>query len=80
MRRLYFEDAYLREFDARVISCRPAGKLYEVVLDQSAFFPEGGGQPADTGTLGDVKVLDVQEKDQIPVHMTDAPLAEGQVF
>ena len=75
---MYFEDAYLREFDARVISCRPAGKLYEVVLDQSAFFPEGGGQPADTGTLGDVKVLDVQEKDQIPVHMTDAPLAEGQ--
>ena len=75
---MYFEDAYLREFDAEVISCRPAGKLYEVVLDQSAFFPEGGGQPADTGTLGDVKVLDVQEKDQIPVHMTDAPLAEGQ--
>ena len=75
---MYFEDAYLRQFDAKVISCRPAGKLYEVVLDQSAFFPEGGGQPADTGTLGEVKVLDVQEKDGIPVHMTDAPLAEGQ--
>ena len=52
-RRLYDDDAYLNRFTASVLACTPAKKQgqFEVVLDQTAFFPEGGGQPADRGTL-----------------------------
>ena len=50
-KRFYYEDAYRREFTAQVISCRPADGGYEVILDQTAFYPEGGGQPCDLGTL-----------------------------
>lgn len=50
-RRLYYEDAYLKEFEAQVVSCRQMEKGYEVVLNQTAFYPEGGGQPCDFGTL-----------------------------
>lgn len=77
MERLYNEDAYIREFDAEVISCTEAGTGYEVLLDRSAFFPEGGGQPADTGTLGNARVLDVQERRGEVVHMTDRTLLPG---
>ncbi len=77
MERLYNEDAYIREFDAEVISCTEAGTGYEVLLDRSAFFPEGGGQPADTGTLGNARVLDVQERRGEVVHMTDRALLPG---
>lgn len=45
--KLYYEDAYLREFDAAVLSCREEQGRYLVVLDRTAFYPEGGGQPAD---------------------------------
>ena len=77
MKRLYFEDAYLREFDAEVVSCIPCGKGFEVTLTRSAFFPEGGGQPADTGVLGGVRVLDVQEKGERVIHLLEQPLEEG---
>ena len=50
-KRLYDENSYIREFDARVLSCEEGKNGYEVVLDESAFFPEGGGQPADQGFL-----------------------------
>ena len=45
--KLFYQDGYMREFDARVISCEQTGEKYQVVLDQTAFFPEGGGQYAD---------------------------------
>jgi alanyl-tRNA synthetase len=77
MKELFYQDAYMREFDATVVSCTPYKKQYQVVLDKTAFYPEGGGQPSDIGYLNDVKVLSVHRKDEI-VHYTDKPLAEGE--
>lgn len=71
-------DPALSHFMAHVLSCVPNEKQgYEVVLDETAFFPEGGGQPADTGLLGTAHVLDVQEKQGAVIHYTDAPLEVG---
>ena len=61
-RRLYYEDVYQKEFTAKVLECRKVKKGYHVLLDQSAFYPEGGGQPSDTGVLNQVKVREVHEK------------------
>ncbi len=77
-RRLYYEDAYIRRFEAQVISCEPNGKGYSVVLDQTAFFPEGGGQAPDLGTLGGATVLDVQERGDEVVHTCTSPLSPGE--
>ena len=76
-KRLYYEDAYCREFDARVMDCREGKQGWEVVLDQTAFYPEGGGQPADEGTLGEAKVLDVKEGGEEVIHLCDRPLEPG---
>ena len=75
--KLYYSDAYLRTFEANVLSCEPAKKSWLVTLDRTAFYPEGGGQPADHGTLGSAKVTDVHEKDGIVLHTCDAPLEVG---
>jgi len=63
-RLLYYEDAYLREFDARVLKTLKIDDRYGLVLDRTAFYPMGGGQPADTGVIkgkeGEIRVADVQ--------------------
>lgn len=76
-RRLYYENVYIKEFDAEVLKCREGKNGYEIILDESAFYPEGGGQPCDTGSLGDAEVKDVQEKDGELIHYTDKALEEG---
>jgi len=76
-RKLFYDDSHMREFQAKVVSCQPSGEKYKVVLDRTAFFPEGGGQAADTGILGGVQVLDVKEKEGIIYHLTDGRLEEG---
>ena len=76
--KLYYQDSHLAEFTARVISCESAKKGYAVVLDRTAFFPEGGGQLADTGTLDAVRVLDAHERAGEVVHFTDGPLSVGE--
>ena len=73
-RRLYYEDVYKKEFTATVVECREQKKGYVVILDESAFYPEGGGQPSDVGTLGDAKVTEVHEKDGELLHYTDKAL------
>ena len=75
--KLFYHDSHLKEFEAHVVSCECAGDLFKIVLDRTAFFPEGGGQYADTGVLNDVKVLDVHEKNDIIYHTTDALLETG---
>ena len=75
--KLYETDAYVQEFAAAVLSCTPAKGGYAVVLDRTAFFPEGGGQPCDLGTLGTAKVTDVHTDGTTITHTTDAPLEPG---
>lgn len=77
--RLYDQDASLLAFTATVTGCEQKQGQYRVTLDRTAFFPEGGGQGADHGTLGGVNVLDCHEVDGEVVHTTDAPLAVGGV-
>lgn len=77
--KLYYESSHRKDFEAQVISCEPEGEGYKVVLDKTVFFPEGGGQYADTGILGGVHVLDVQEKDGIIYHYTDGALTPGEI-
>ena len=72
-----YKRQYLCRFTARVERCEAAKEGFAVVLDRTAFFPEGGGQPADHGLLGGARVLDVQEKDGEVIHFTDAPLDAG---
>ena len=75
--RLFDVDSYNKEFTAKVISCVPSGDNYKVVLDRTTFFPEGGGQAADKGTLNQINVLDVQEKDGIIYHIVSDSFDEG---
>lgn len=75
--KLYYQDAYATKFTAKVLECTEDNQGYKVVLDRTLFYPEGGGQPADMGTLGGVNVLDVHEKNDIITHTTDKPLEVG---
>ena len=77
--KLYYEDSRLREFDARVLECRQEGQSWLVTLDRTAFYPEGGGQAGDTGTLAGVRVLDTQEHAQEVIHFCDGALEPGMV-
>ena len=77
MNELYYQDAYLREFDAVVTACTPIKNGYAVELSKTAFYPEGGGQPGDRGTLNDIAVSDTHSKDGRILHYTAQPLAEG---
>ena len=77
-KKLYDKDAYLKEFSAIVLSCEKAENGYEVILDQTTFFPEGGGQASDEGTIDGIKVTDVQEKEGTIIHTLEAPLEKGK--
>ncbi len=77
-RKLYYEDSHLKNFTAKVLTCEKAEKGYLVTLDQTAFYPEGGGQACDLGTLGNARVLDVQENGKLIVHLCDSPLTVGE--
>jgi alanyl-tRNA synthetase len=76
--RLYYHDSFLREFDAKVISCEQEGERWKVILDRTAFYPTSGGQPHDTGKLGGVPVIEVADAEEHKVvHYTSAEIAPG---
>ena len=77
--KLYYIDAYTKEFDAELISVTAAEGGFDVVLDRTAFFPEEGGQSVDTGSIGDARVLDVYEQQGIIHHLTDVSPEGKQV-
>ncbi len=76
--KLYYKDSHCFEFTALVLDCRETARGPALILDRTAFFPEGGGQLADTGSLGAVKVLDVHEKEGEILHYCDGPLMPGE--
>lgn len=79
-KKLYYVNSHLSQFFGRVLCCQPCDRGFEVILDQTAFYPEGGGQAADTGTLGTVRVLDVRERGGAIVHLCDGPVTVGQTL
>ena len=76
-RKLYYEDCHLAEFTARVTACEESGKGWLVQLDATAFYPEGGGQACDLGTIGGVGVLDVRERGEEIIHLCAEALEVG---
>ena len=73
-KKLYYEDSHREEFTAEVLECLKKDEEFFIVLDQTAFFPEGGGQAADLGRLGNIEVEDVQEKGNIIYHKVKIPI------
>ena len=76
--KLYYENQYLKEFEARVVSCEKIGENFAVELDKTAFFPEGGGQPGDRGRIADAVVSDTREEDGRIIHICDKELKIGE--
>ena len=76
--KLFYEDSHMITFSAVVTACEKVGDYYEAVLDRTAFFPEGGGQYADTGWIDGVKVLDVHERVGVIYHKVENELSVGK--
>ena len=76
--KLYYTDAYLKDFSAKVLSCDSTDDGFSVVLDKTAFFPMGGGQGSDVGFINGVLVYDVREKDGKVFHLTKEKLGVGE--
>lgn len=76
--RLY-DNGHIRQFEATVIECKETEKGFLILLDKTSFFPAGGGQAADEGTLGGEKVYDVFEENGNIYHLTKAPLESGRI-
>ena len=76
--KLYYLDPFLAEFTATVLTCEASKQGFLVTLDRTAFYPEGGGQPADHGTLGTVRVTDVHEKGGVVFHSLGGPVEIGE--
>ncbi|MBN1936438.1 MAG: alanyl-tRNA editing protein [Anaerolineae bacterium] len=75
--KLYYQDPYLARFEARLVRRLEIDGQPAVVLDRTAFYPTGGGQPNDLGTLNGIPVVDVQaDDDKAVVHILQSPLAQ----
>jgi len=85
-KRLYYDDSFAQEFNAEVLSCEPASvaalpaaPVWRVKLDRTLFYPTSGGQPHDTGRLGDARVVDMLDEEDEVIHVVDKPIASGSV-
>lgn len=76
--KLYYENQYIKDFAAKVISCEKGEKGYQIILDKTAFYPEGGGQPGDRGFIGGVEVIDTVESGENVVHICSSQVS-GEV-
>lgn len=74
---LFYRDPYRKTFDAEVVTCEKGKGGWHVVLDDTAFYPEGGGQPGDRGRLNDIPVTDTQRIDGQVVHLCEKAIAPG---
>ncbi len=77
-KKLYYEDAYISSFSAKIIGVSTIDNGYDVILDETAFFPEEGGQSSDTGYIGKARVTHVYEENGIIHHITDMALPLGR--
>ena len=75
--KLYEKDAYIKEFTATVIDCISADNAFKIILDKTAFFPEGGGQASDMGVLDETEIFDVQIEDKTIYHYAKEPIKVG---
>ena len=76
--KLFYENMYLQHFSATVTGCESAQDRWHITLDATAFYPEGGGQPGDTGYLGNVRVIDTHSRRDEVIHITDGPIQPGE--
>jgi alanyl-tRNA synthetase len=88
-RRIYYDDAYVKEFEARVMHCEIlppdvnagiTGQVWGLVLDSTAFYPTSGGQPNDLGKIGDANVLDVRDQGDEILHIVDRKPSDPDVL
>jgi alanyl-tRNA synthetase len=81
--RIYYDDSFARDFEAKVVACEPCvhgtTPAWEVVLDETALYPASGGQPCDHGKLGDANILDVRDEEDEIIHIVDRELSAGPV-
>ena len=78
--KLYYIDSHMKAFTATVLACEPVKDRFEIALDRTAFFPEGGGQAGDSGFIGDIAVFDTHEKNGKVVHYVNQPIPDGSVL
>ena len=76
--KLFYLDAHQQTFSAQVLACAPGRHGYDVVLDKTCFYPEGGGQPGDTGFLSGARVTDTHARGEQIIHYCEQPLQPGQ--
>ena len=76
--KLFYADTHLIEFSALVVDCFEGKQGFEIELDQTAFYPEGGGQAADKGTINGIEVLHVHEEGERVLHRMAKPLPIGE--
>jgi alanyl-tRNA synthetase len=77
--KLFYNDPNIFEFEAKLVSSVSIEGRYGAVLDRTYFYPEGGGQPADTGWLNDIRVIDVQKQNEQIIHFTENPVSENMI-
>ena len=75
--KVFYQDSHKVSCEAEVLACEPKGAQYLIALDRTVFFPEGGGQYADTGWIGEVRVTDAHEKEGVIWHTAEAAVPVG---